>query len=52
MKDLRAVLSEFQEKLPREFVRVTREVDPKYEISAIIKKLDRSSPIMKEILRT
>ncbi|MCX8023537.1 MAG: UbiD family decarboxylase [Syntrophorhabdaceae bacterium] len=40
MKDLRAFISEVEEKLPREFVRVTKEVDPKYEISAIIKKLD------------
>jgi UbiD family decarboxylase len=40
MKDLRSILAEFEEKLPREFVRVTKEVDPKYEISAVVKKLD------------
>jgi len=40
MKDLRDFIKECEEKLPREFVRVTKEVDPKYEISAIVKKLD------------
>ena len=29
-----------RKKLPQEFVRVTQQVDPKYEITAIIKKLD------------
>jgi 2,5-furandicarboxylate decarboxylase 1 len=40
MKDLRSILTDFEERLPREFVRVTKEVDPKYEISAVVKKLD------------
>ena len=40
MKDLRSLIAEYEMNLPDEFVRVTREVDPKYEISAIIKKLD------------
>jgi 2,5-furandicarboxylate decarboxylase 1 len=40
MKDLRTFMAEVEKKLPKEFVRVTKEVDPKYEISAIIKKLD------------
>jgi 2,5-furandicarboxylate decarboxylase 1 len=40
MNDMRTFIQECEKKLPREFVRVTREVDPKYEISAIIKKLD------------
>ena len=40
MDDLRDFISECQKKLPKEFVRVSMEVDPKYEISAIIKKLD------------
>jgi 2,5-furandicarboxylate decarboxylase 1 len=40
MKDLRTLIREYEEKLPDEFVRVTRQVDPKYEISAVIKKLD------------
>ena len=40
MKDLRAFIAEFSEKLPNESVKVSREVDPKYEVSAIIKKLD------------
>ncbi len=40
MKDLRSLIAEYEKNLPDEFVKVTREVDPKYEISAIIKKLD------------
>jgi 2,5-furandicarboxylate decarboxylase 1 len=40
MKDLREFLVEVEEKLPREFVKITEEVDPKYEITAVIKKLD------------
>jgi len=40
MKDLREFLKQCEERLPKEFVRVSKEVDPKYEISAIIKKLD------------
>src|SRR3972149_3394073 len=40
MKDLRGFIQECEKKLPREFVRVSKEVDPKYEISAVIKKLD------------
>ncbi len=40
MKDLRTFIAEVEKKLPKEFVRVSREVDPKYEITAIIKKLD------------
>mgnify|MGYP001039829679 CR=1 FL=1 len=40
MKDLRDFINECEKKLPKEFVRVSKEVDPKYEITAIIKKLD------------
>ena len=40
MRDLRNFIVECEKELPKEFVRVSREVDPKYEISAIIKKLD------------
>jgi UbiD family decarboxylase len=40
MKDLRDFISECEKKLPKEFVKVTKEVDSEYEISAIIKKLD------------
>ncbi len=40
MKDLREFLIECEERLPKEFVRISEEVDPKYEISAIVKKLD------------
>ena len=40
MRDLRQFISQCQKELPGEFVRVTKEVDPKYEISAVIRKLD------------
>jgi 2,5-furandicarboxylate decarboxylase 1 len=40
MRDLRSFIKECEKELPKEFLRVTKEVDPKYEISAIIKKLD------------
>ena len=40
MKDLRDFISECEKKLPREFIRVHKEIDPKYEVSAIVKKLD------------
>ena len=40
MNDLRDFIRECEKKLPREFVKVTKEVNPKFEISAIIKKLD------------
>jgi UbiD family decarboxylase len=40
MKDLRTFISACEKKLPKEFIRISREVDPKYEISAIVKKLD------------
>lgn len=40
MKDLRHFLAECEKKLPKEFVRVSREVDPKFEITVIVKKLD------------
>ena len=43
MKDLRSLIAEYEKNLPDEFVSVTREVDPKYEISAIIKKLNKGS---------
>jgi 2,5-furandicarboxylate decarboxylase 1 len=33
-------MGECEKKLPKEFVRVTREVDPRFEISAVVKKLD------------
>ena len=40
MRDLRDFISECEKKLLKGFVKVTKEVDPEYEISAIIKKLD------------
>lgn len=40
MKDLRTFISECEKTLPGEFVRVSKEVDPKYEITAVVKKLD------------
>ena len=47
MKDLRTFMAECEKKLPQEFVRVTQQVDPKYEISAIIKKLDLRKPVFR-----
>ena len=40
MTDLRDFIAECEKKLPREFLRVSKEVDPKYEITVIVKKLD------------
>lgn len=40
MRDFRDFITECEKNLPREFVRVTEEVDPRYEISAIVKRLD------------
>ncbi len=40
MADLRTFIRECEEKLPREFVRVSREVDRRYEITEIVSKLD------------
>ena len=40
MRDLRQFITQCEKELPGEFVRVTKEVDPKYEISAVIRKLD------------
>lgn len=40
MRDLREFIAACEKKLPREFVRVTREVDAKYEITALVRKLD------------
>ena len=40
MKDMRNFITECEKKLPEEFVRVSKEVDARYEISVIVKKLD------------
>ena len=40
MKDLRQFIGECEKRLPREFVRISKEVDPKFEITAIVKKFD------------
>jgi len=37
MEDLREFIARFERELPKEFVRVEKEVDPKYEISAMSK---------------
>lgn len=39
-KSLRSFLSEVQQKLPREFIRVKKKVNPLFEITAIIEKLE------------
>ena len=41
MQDLRSLMAAVEKRLPREFVRITKEVDPKYEITAIVKKADQ-----------
>ncbi|MFQ5916370.1 MAG: UbiD family decarboxylase [Candidatus Binatia bacterium] len=47
-KDLRGFLAEYEKKNPKEFCRVKREVDPKYEVAAILTKLEeiRKLPIL------
>ena len=40
MRDLRSFITECEKKLPKEFVRISMEVDAKYEITALTKKLD------------
>ncbi len=47
-KDLRGFLAEYEKKNPREFCRVKREVDPKFEVAAILTKLEeaRKLPIL------
>lgn len=48
MQDLRLFMGACEKKLPEEFVRIVKEVDPKYEITAIVKKTDLlgKSPMM------
>ena len=47
-KDLRSFLAEYEKKNPKEFCRVKREVDPKFEVAAILTKLEeiRKLPIL------
>jgi UbiD family decarboxylase len=47
-KDLRGFLAEYERENPREFCRVKREVDPRYEVAAILTKLEgiRKLPIL------
>ncbi|MCJ7596546.1 MAG: UbiD family decarboxylase [Desulfobacterales bacterium] len=40
MKDLRSFIAECEKKLPKEFVRISKEVDPKFEVTVIVKKFD------------
>jgi len=40
-KDLRSYLDELLEKRPKDVVVVDREVDPRYEASAIVEKFER-----------
>src|SRR4029077_20576502 len=42
-KDLRTYLDELLEKRPRDVVVVDREVDPRYEASAIVEKFEREN---------
>lgn len=41
MKDMRTFLDQVERERPQEFIRVKKEIDPKYEITALVKKLDR-----------
>ncbi len=47
-KDLRGFLAEYERENPREFCRVKKEVDPRYEVAAILTKLEeaRKLPIL------
>jgi UbiD family decarboxylase len=47
-KDLRTFLSEYEKKNPRDFCRVKKSVDPRYEVAAILTKLEemRKLPIL------
>ncbi|MBI2879963.1 MAG: UbiD family decarboxylase [Candidatus Tectomicrobia bacterium] len=40
-KDLRTFIDEVAEKRPEEIVRVEREVDPRFELTAVVEKLER-----------
>lgn len=48
-KDLRGFLEEYERAYPREFCRIEKEVDPKYETAAILTKLEqaRKLPILR-----
>ncbi len=47
-KDLRGFLAEYERENPREFCRIKKEVDPRYEVAAILTKLEeaRKLPIL------
>jgi 2,5-furandicarboxylate decarboxylase 1 len=47
-RDLRGFLADYERENPKEFCRVTKEVDPKYEVAAILTKLEaaRKLPII------
>ncbi|MBI2087154.1 MAG: UbiD family decarboxylase [Deltaproteobacteria bacterium] len=47
-KDLREFLADYERENPREFCRIKKEVDPKYEVAAILTKLEaaRKLPIL------
>lgn len=47
-KDLRYFLEQLQKAMPEEFVRVRREVDPRYELSAVMHKMqaERLHPVV------
>ena len=47
-KDLRGFLREYEKENPKEFCRIKKEVDPKFEVAAILTKLEeiRKLPIL------
>ena len=48
MQDMRTFIAEFEKENPGEVIRVTREIDPKFEVPALVRKLADSgrSPIL------
>ena len=40
MKDMRTFISEYEQAYPEDFVRFKEEVDPKYQLSAVVQKFD------------
>ncbi len=47
-KDLRGFLTDYERENPKEFCRITREVDPEFEVAGILTKLEemRKLPIL------
>lgn len=48
MQDMRTFISQFEKENPRQVIRVTKEIDPKFEVTALVRKLadNGSNPIL------